>query len=140
MTVFAFVFVFGGQLAVTHHSDACDPGLERFRYLHSDPAMQSRPAHAILEFEWDKPDNSLLGCGWTHITYTMLGPDKHAIYEEANQALTTRGWSNDPPIPGVNFQGHERQSSYGLLTGIVTEDLAWVDVTINDSGGPATTP
>ena len=108
------------------------------------PAIRSGnaepPAHAVLEFEWDQPDNGLLGCGYTYIIYTVFGPDKHAIYEEANQALITNGWSHDPPIPGVNFDGHEKQSSYGLLTAIVSEDLAWVDVTIHDSGGPATTP
>jgi hypothetical protein len=140
MTVTAFVTVFGSQLASTHHSNACDPGLERFKYLQSDPALQSKPAHAVLEFEWDQPDNGLLGCSWTYITYTMFGPDKHAIYEEANQALVSDGWSHEPPIPGANFDGHQRQSPYGLLTAIVSEDLAWVDVTVNDSGGPATTP
>ena len=137
MTVIAFVAVFGGEFASTHHSNACDPGLERFKYLQSDPALQSKPAHAIVEFEWDQPDNSFTGCSWTYITYTMFGPDKHAIYEEANQALVAHGWSHDPPIPGVNFDGHERQSPYGLLTAIVSEDLAWVDITVNDSGGPA---
>lgn len=140
MTVTAFVTVFGGQLLATHHSNACDPGLERFKSLQSDPATQSKPAHAILEFEWDQPDNGLLGCGYTYITYTIFGPDKHGIYEEANQALIANGWSHDPPIPGANFDGHEKQASSGLLTAIVSEDLAWVDVTIHDSGGPATTP
>ena len=140
MTAIAFVTVFGGQLAATHHSNACDPGLQRFNYLHSDPAMQSKPPHAIVEFEWDQPDNSFTGCSWTYITCTMLGPDNHAIYLEANQALVSHGWSQDPPIPNVNFAGHERQSPYGLLTAIVTEDVAWVSVTMNDSGGTATGP
>lgn len=139
MTVTAFVAVFGGEFASTHHSNACDPGLERFKYLQSDPALQST-AHAILEFEWDQPDNSFFGCSWTYITYTMFGPDKHAIYEEANQALITHGWSNEPHIAGMNFDGHERQSPHGLLTAIVSEDVAWVDITVNDSGGPATAP
>jgi hypothetical protein len=140
MTVVAFLAVFGSELASTHHSNACDPGLERFKYLQSDLAVQSKPADAVLEFEWDQPDNSFLGCSWTYITYTMLGPDKHAIYDEANQALITHAWSHDPPIPGVNFDAHEKQSPYGLLTAIVSEDIAWVDVTAHDSGGPATTP
>jgi hypothetical protein len=140
MTVTAFVAVFGGELLSTHHSNACDPGLERFKYVQSDPAMQSKPAHAILMFEWDQPDNSFLGCSETHIIYTMMGPDEHAIYEEANQALVNHGWSHDPPIPGENFDVHERKSPYGLLTAIVSEDFAWVAVTIYDAGGPVTTP
>src|ERR1700694_2918714 len=115
MTVIAFVTVFGSEFASTHHSNACDPGLERFKYLQSDPAMQSKPPHALLEFEWDQPDNSFLGCSWSYLTYTMIGPDKHAIYDEANQALATHGWSNDPPIKGTSFNVHERQSPYGVL-------------------------
>ena len=140
MTVVAFVSVFGWQLASTHYSNACDPGLQRFNALHSDPATQSKPAHAIFAFEWDQPDNSFFGCSWTHITYTMLGPDNHAIYEEANQAFTDHGWSQDPIIPGVNFQVHEKQSSSGQLTAIVSEELAWVEVTLHDTGGSVTTP
>ena len=31
MTVSGFVAVFGWQLAATHYSNACDPGLERFK-------------------------------------------------------------------------------------------------------------
>lgn len=140
MTVTAFVAVFGTELASTHHSNACDPGLERFKSLQSDPALQSKPAHATVVFEWDQPDNSFTGCSWTYITYTMLGPDKHAIYDEANQNLVAHGWSHEPPIPGVSFDGHEKQSPYGLLSAIVSEDLAWVDITVHDSGGPVTTP
>jgi hypothetical protein len=140
MTVSGFVAVFGWQLAATHYSNACDPGLERFKYLHSDPATQSKPAHAIIEWEWDQPDNEFLGCGWTHITYTMIGPDKHAIFQEVNQAFTSNGWSPDQVIPGTNFEVHERQSPYGMLDAIVTEDLAWVSATLNDQGGKATSP
>jgi hypothetical protein len=140
MTVVAFVTVFGSELLATHHSNACDPGLARFKALQSDPALQSKPGHAFIEFEWDQPDNGLLGCSWSYITYVMLGPDKHAIYAEANALLVSNGWSHDPPIPGMNFEGHEKQSSYGLLTAIVSEDVAWVDLTVHDSGGPVTTP
>lgn len=141
MTATAFVTVFGSELLSTHHSNACDPGLERFRFLQSDPAMQSKPAHAILMFEWDQPDNSFLGCSQSRVSYTMFGPDKHAIFQATNQALIAHGWSNDPPIPGnEGFDVHDKQSPYGLLTAVVSEDLAWVSVTINDTGGTATGP
>lgn len=141
MTATAFVAVFGSELASTHHSNACDPGLERFKYLQSDPTMQSRSAHALLEFEWDQPDNSFLGCSESRITYTMLGTDNHAIFQDTNQALVAHGWSNEPPIPGdLNFDTHYKQSQYGMLTAIVNEDLAWVSVTIYDNGGTATGP
>ena len=138
MTVIAFASVFGWQLAATHYSNNCDPGLERFQYLHADPATQSKPAHALVEWEWDQPDNEFLGCGWTYITYTMIGPDKHAIFQEVNQAFTDHGWSQDPPIPGLSFASHERQSPYGKLNAIVSEDLAWVSAVVNDQGGKAT--
>jgi hypothetical protein len=140
MTVVAFVSVFGWQLVATRYSNACDPGLERFKYLQSDPATQSKPAHALIEWEWDQPDNELLGCGWTHISYTMVGPDNHAIYLEANQALANHGWTAAPIIPGANFEGYERQSPYGKLEAIVSEELAWVSVAVHDQGGTATTP
>jgi hypothetical protein len=144
MTVSAFVSVFGMQLAATHYSNSCDPGLERFKYLQSDPATQSKPAHAFIEWEWDQPDNEFLsvstGCGWTMITYTMMGPDKHAIYQDVNQAFANNGWTQDPVIPGANIQGFERQSPYGKLEVIVAEDVAWVTATLNDLGGKATAP
>ena len=140
MTVSGFVAVFGWQLAATHYSNACDPGLERFKYLHADPATQSKPAHAIVEWEWDQPDNELLGCTWTHITYTMMGPDKHAIFQEVNRAFTDNGWSMDPIIPGANFAFHEKQSPYGKLEAIVSEDFAWVSAVLHDQGGKATSP
>jgi hypothetical protein len=140
MTVVAFIAVFGSELAATHHSNACDPGLARFKALQSDPGLQSNPAHAFVELEWDQPDNSLLGCSWSYITYVMLGPDKHAIYKEANAALVSNGWSQEPLVLSVNFEGHEKQSQYGLLSAIVSEDVAWVDLTAHDSGGPVTTP
>ncbi len=123
MTVVAFISVFGWQLASTHYSTSCDPGLVRFNYLHSDLATQSKPADALIEWEWDQPDNEFGGCGWTHISYTMVGPDNHTIYEDANQAFTNHGWSQDPIIPGVNFESYERQSRYGKLEAIVSQGL-----------------
>lgn len=140
MTVIALVSVFGWQFASTHYSNACDPGLVRFKYVQSDPATQKKPPHAIVEWEWDQPDNEFLGCGGTHISYTMMGLDKHKIYEEVNQAFTEHGWSQDPIIPGVNFESYEKQSPYGTLEAIVSEELAWVAATLNDLGGNATSP
>lgn len=141
MTATAFVTVFGSEILSTHHSNACDPGLERFKYLQSDPAMQSKPAHALLMFEWDQPDNSFTGCSESRVSYTMFGPDKHAIFQDANQALISHGWSSSPPIPGnENWDVHERQSPYGTLTAIVNEDLAWVSVSMYDNGGTAIGP
>jgi hypothetical protein len=136
MTVVAVVSVFGWQLVVTHISTACDPGLERFKYLQSDPAMHSKPPHAFLEWEWDQPDNQYpdWGCGFTYITYTMVGLDNHTVFEETLQAFRDHGWTEDPPIAGVNFEGFERKSPYGKLETIVTEDLAWVTAVLNDLG------
>ena len=138
MTAMAFVFFFGFELLSTHHSNGCDPGLARFHALQSDPAAQIKPSHALVDNEWDQPDNSFLGCSLTYITYYLMGFDNHALYLETNQIYVANGWSESPPFPPtvhVNFEGHDKTGAYGHATAIISEELFWVEVVLNDQGG-----
>jgi len=140
LTMVAFISLLGFQLARTHWSNGCDPGLARFTAMQSDPAVDERPAGAAIDVEIDQPDNGWLVCTDTRIDLYLMGADKHAIYQDFNSYLGANGWAAVAPRTDPHFELYEKNTPDGKWSAAVFEQLFWVEVSISDYGGPVKTP
>lgn len=141
LTLFGLFSILGYQVARPHWSTACDPGLARFNYMKTDPAVQARPSHAIVYNEVDQPDNTpYLVCVNTRIDFYAVGIDNNAVYRDLNQILVSDGWSNDTPGYLPDFELYQKQTPNGKWTADVRKDGFWTEMSISDEGGPAATP
>src|SRR5436305_11118854 len=97
LAVLALISLVGFQLARTHWSNNCDPGLARFAYMQADPAVHERPTEAAFRVEIDEPDNGWLVCTNTSIELYLMGADNHAIFGGFDNFLSANGWAAVAP-------------------------------------------
>lgn len=140
ITLLAAASLLGFQVARTHWSNNCDPGLARFTYMQADPAVHQRPDAAIVDLEVDQPDNGWLVCTNTSIDLYLMGGDNHGIYASFLGFFGGHGWSVVAPATDPHFELFEKDTPHGKWSATVSEQLFWVVVEISDYGGAATTP
>jgi hypothetical protein len=119
-------FVLGPIWAVSH-SNSCDPGLATMHYLESDPAVQSKPSHAIYSHESPSPDNGSI-CLGTTIVYAYYGFDQTAMFDDASNNLEHAGWTPDPGQLSDFHSYAKLRTEYGTITATVRYEMFWVEV------------
>jgi hypothetical protein len=140
LAMVALIALLGFQLARTHWSNNCDPQLARFTAMQNDPAVHERPAGTAIVIEIDQPDNGWLVCTDTNIDLYLMGTDNHSIYRDFNRYLSANGWAAVAPGTDPHFELYEKDTAARKWSASVFEQLAWVEVSISDYGGPVKTP
>jgi hypothetical protein len=127
MTATAVLWLVVGPIWAVSHSNSCDPGLATMHYLESDPAVQTRPSHALFTHESPSPDNGSICLGTTTIN-AYYGFDQHAIFDDASNDLVQAGWTPDP-FQLSDFHTYAKPGTpYGTITATVRYEMFWVEV------------
>ena len=119
-----------GPIISVLHSNSCDPGLATLHYLEADPAVTTKPAHALWGHETPSPDNGSICIGTTDI-YAYYGFNHQAIFDDASNDLEAAGWTAEPGQLDDYHSYTKAGTTYGDLTASVRYELFWVEVRLD---------